>query len=89
MKELLEEKEQDGEPAFQAFPEEDHSAQKSLTRATLDLAISLLDHRLVGESVYEGVPTCFLAVLGIDLNNDSFKEPKNYTPFLSGFIKIA
>jgi FtsZ-binding cell division protein ZapB len=73
----------------QTFPEEVESAQKSLTRAILDLAISLLDHRLVGESVYNGVATCFLAVLGIDTKSDTFKEAKNYTSFLSGFIKIA
>jgi hypothetical protein len=60
----------------------------ALDRACLDLCISLLDHRLSGD-IFESALVGFLAVLGIDEANAAFYEAPNYTPKLSGFIKIT
>jgi hypothetical protein len=60
----------------------------SLDRACLDFCVSLLDHRLTGD-IFESAVVGFLAVLGIDEANGVFHEAQNFTPKLSGFIKIT
>jgi hypothetical protein len=60
----------------------------SLDRACLDFCIALLDHRLTGD-LFESTIVSFLAVLGIDEANGTFYEAPNFTPKLSGFIKIT
>jgi hypothetical protein len=56
--------------------------------ACLDFCIALLDHHLRGD-LFESTVLGFLAVLGIDKKNSTFFEAQNYTPILSGFIKIG
>jgi hypothetical protein len=50
--------------------------------------ISLLDHTLTGD-LFESVVVGFLAVLAIDTTKKVFRDAYSYTPFLSGFVKIA
>jgi hypothetical protein len=59
-----------------------------LDRSCLRFCISLLDHRLKG-SLFDSVALGFLAVLGIDLPNQTLHSAQTYTPKLSRFIKIA
>jgi hypothetical protein len=61
---------------------------EAMDRACLDLCISLLDHDLRG-NLFESVVVGFFAVLGIDVGKGILKEAYHYTPYLSGFIKIA
>jgi hypothetical protein len=74
------------------LPAEHESARQSARAAVddscLDLCIALLDHDLKGD-LFESAVVGFLAVLGIDLGKGNLKEAQNYTPSLSGFIKIA
>ncbi|EAU31660.1 predicted protein [Aspergillus terreus NIH2624] len=62
--------------------------QERLDRACLDLSIALLDHPLKGE-LYESALVGFLAVLGIDPQRRTFRDPYSYTHYLSGLVKIA
>ncbi|GAB1213286.1 hypothetical protein ATERTT37_002435 [Aspergillus terreus] len=62
--------------------------QKRLDRACLDLSIALLDHPLKGE-LYESALVGFLAVLGINPQRRTFRDPYSYTHYLSGLVKIA
>lgn len=64
------------------------SVQLPLDRACLDFCISLLDQPLHG-NMFDSILVEFFAVLGIDESNERFHEAPNYTPKLSGFIKIA
>ena len=57
-------------------------------RCCLGLCISLLDHDLRGD-LFESVVVGFFAALAIDEGRGVLKEAYHYTPFLSGFIKIA
>jgi len=66
----------------------DHRLEASTDRACLFLCIGLLDHRLRG-SLFESVALGFLAVLGIDTNNETLRDAASYTPVLSQFIKIG
>jgi hypothetical protein len=61
---------------------------KAMDRACLDLCRSLLDHDLRG-NLFESVVVGYFAVLGIDVGEGILKEAYYYTPYLSGFIKIA
>jgi hypothetical protein len=61
---------------------------EAMDRACLDLCISLLNHDLRG-NLFESVVVGFFAVLGIDVGKGILKEAYYYTPYLSGFIKIA
>lgn len=65
-----------------------HQRVAALDCACLFLCISLLDQRLRG-SLFESIALGFLAVLGIDSNNDSLREATSYTPVLPQFIKIG
>lgn len=60
----------------------------SADRACLELCISLLDQRLMG-NIYESIFVGFLAVLGINSAKDGFQEAATYTSHLSAVIKIA
>ena len=55
---------------------------------TLFLCITLLDHTLKG-NLFDSVLVGFFAITAIDLNKGIFQDAVQYTPFLSGFIKIA
>ncbi|KAI9034791.1 uncharacterized protein KD926_005471 [Aspergillus affinis] len=59
-----------------------------LDRACLALSIALLDHPLKGE-IYESAVVGFLAVLGLDPQQQTFRDPYGYTSYLSGLVKIA
>jgi hypothetical protein len=62
--------------------------QNKLDRSCLDFCISLLDHSLKG-NIYDSIVVGFLAVIGIDQENNCFREPINYTSQLSAFAKMA
>jgi hypothetical protein len=66
--------------------EQDLLAQ--LDDACLTLSIALLDHTLKGD-LFESTLVGFLAVLGIDKHCQGFREPYDYTSYLSGMVKIA
>ncbi|KAJ5605330.1 hypothetical protein N7510_010484 [Penicillium lagena] len=59
-----------------------------LDRACLELSIALLDHELNGD-IYESAVVGFLAALGVDAENQTYRDPSNYTPFLSAMVKMA
>jgi hypothetical protein len=54
----------------------------------LNFCISLLDHSLKG-NIYDSVVVGFFAVMGINEERKGFREPENFTHYLSAFIKIA
>jgi hypothetical protein len=62
--------------------------QERLDRACLALSIALLDHSLKGE-LYESAVVGFLAVLGVDPQRQTFRDPYAYTRYLSGLVKIS
>jgi hypothetical protein len=64
------------------------AVQEQLDRASLDLSIALLDHPLKGD-LFESVLVGFLAVLGVNAENRTFRDPYGYTSYLSGLVKIA
>jgi RecQ family ATP-dependent DNA helicase len=68
-------------------PSEGPEETAELDGRCLRFCIELLDHRL-NQSEYENAIVSFLAVLGIE-GQDQWTEPGNYTPHLSGLIKIA
>jgi hypothetical protein len=78
----------------QAATELEEQAQRGksdyskLDEACLLLCISLLDH-LLHSNIYDSVIVGFLAVLGINKEEDSYCHPATYTTRLSAFIKIA
>ncbi|KAF9882991.1 hypothetical protein FE257_004361, partial [Aspergillus nanangensis] len=57
--------------------------EELLDRACLTLSIALLDHTLKGD-LFESTLVGFLAVLGIDLKQQTFLKPYSYTSYLSG-----
>ncbi|KAG2001178.1 hypothetical protein GB937_010415 [Aspergillus fischeri] len=59
-----------------------------LDRACLALSIALLDHPLKGD-LFESTPVGFLAILGVDVARQTFRDPYYYTTFLSGLVKMA
>jgi hypothetical protein len=61
---------------------------EQLDRACLLFCVSLLDHRLRG-NIYDSVVVGFLAVLGINTQDDRFHEAIRYTSHLSAFVKMA
>jgi hypothetical protein len=64
------------------------SAPEQLDRIRLDFCLSLLEQPIRG-SVFGSPLVGFLAVLGIDENNNTLYEAPNHTPKFSAFIKIA
>lgn len=62
--------------------------QNELDRACLFFCVSLIDHTLKGD-LFESVVVGFLAVSGIDAKKQIFKSPGDFTPLLSGLIKIG
>lgn len=64
------------------------SALELLDYMCLGICLSLLEQPLCG-SIFESPLVGFLAVIGIDENNDTLHEASKYTPKLSAFIKIA
>jgi hypothetical protein len=64
------------------------SASEPLDHMCLDFCLSLLEQPLRG-NIFESPLVGFLAVMGIDENNDTLHEAPRYTPKLSAFIKIA
>lgn len=62
--------------------------QNELDRACLFFCVSLIDHTLKGD-LFESVLVSFLAVSGIDAKKQMFKSPADFTPLLSGLIKIG
>jgi hypothetical protein len=61
---------------------------QTLDRRLLELCIALLDHSLQG-NIYDSVVIAFLAVLGINPQNNRYHDAAHYTTKLSAFIKIA
>jgi hypothetical protein len=64
------------------------SAPEQLDRICLDFCLSLLEQP-IRSSVFKSPLVGFLAVLGIDENNNTLYEAPNYTLKLSAFMKIA
>lgn len=64
------------------------SATQRLDNACLDLSIALLDHELRGD-IFESAVIGFLAALGVDAANQTYRDPTNYTGHLSGLVKIS
>lgn len=62
--------------------------QARLDRACLDLSIALLDHELHGD-LFESALVGFMAALGVDAENQTYRDPPSYTGHLSGLVKIA
>lgn len=62
--------------------------QLALDRACLLFCVSLIDHTLKGD-LFESVVVGLLAVEGIDVEKRTFKPPADFTPLLSGLIKIG
>jgi hypothetical protein len=54
----------------------------------LEFCISLLDHCLKG-NVYDSLVVGFLAAIGINVKENGFYDPTNYTTKLSALIKLA
>lgn len=63
-------------------------AIKQLDRACLDLAIALLDYELRGD-LFESPVVGFLAAIGVDAENQTYRDPSSYTGYLSGLVKIS
>jgi hypothetical protein len=59
-----------------------------LDHACLLFCVSLIDHTLKGD-LFESVVVGFLAVSGIDAKKQIFRSPADFTPLLSGLIKIG
>jgi hypothetical protein len=62
--------------------------EELLDKACLTFSITLLDHTLKGD-LFESTFVGFLAVLGIDIKQQTFLQPYSYTSYLSGLVKIA
>jgi hypothetical protein len=63
-------------------------ASLTLNRTCLLFCIALLDHILRRDS-FESVVIGFFAILGIDEEKEVFRDAYQYTPILSGFIKVG
>jgi hypothetical protein len=59
-----------------------------LDEACLEFSIQLLDHPLTG-NLHESVLVGFLAILGMHTNRQTFREPSDYTTYLSDLVKMA
>jgi hypothetical protein len=64
------------------------AAQGQLDNACLALSVALLDHPLKGD-LFESTVIGFLAVLEVDVERQTFREPCDYTSNLSAVIKMA
>lgn len=78
---------------YKATAEEADDSAYGQTQSALDWAcllfcVSLLDHDLKRD-LFESVVVGFLAVARIDFPKRVFKQPSDYTPLLSGLIKIG
>lgn len=62
--------------------------EEQIDRACLDLSIALLDHEIRGD-LFESPVVGFIAALGIDARNQTYREPASYTSHLSGLVKIS
>lgn len=62
--------------------------QAELDQACLCFCITLLDHRLLGP-IYVSVVVGFLAVEGIDVQNNCFYNASCYITHLSALVKMA
>lgn len=65
-----------------------HGPIAKLDRTCLSFCISLLDHRLTGD-IYESVVVGFMAALAIRPEKEILADPCNFSPNLSGLIKIG
>jgi hypothetical protein len=72
----------------QLLAELSSAVQDQLDNSCLALSIALLDHALKGD-LFESTVISFLAVLGVDIERETFREPYGYTSNLSALIKIA
>jgi hypothetical protein len=63
-------------------------AEARLPKLITELYIALFNHRL-GRALSESALVVFLAVLGIDLTNNGFHPPEQYTPNLSALVKLT
>lgn len=72
----------------QLLAEPSAAVQDQLDNACLILSITLLDHPLKGD-LFESTVIGFLAVLGVDVERQTFREPYGYTSNLSALIKMA
>ncbi|BCR84553.1 uncharacterized protein ACHE_20011A [Aspergillus chevalieri] len=78
----------DRDPEGDRRTERRHAAYEQLDHACLDLSIALLDHPLKGD-LFESAVVAFLAVLGVDVEKQTFRDPYAFTSSLSGLIKMA
>jgi hypothetical protein len=62
--------------------------EEQLDCACLDLSIALLDHELRGD-IFESPVVGFMAALGVDARNQTYRDPAGYTGHLSGLVKIS
>jgi hypothetical protein len=62
--------------------------QAELDQACLRFCITLLDHRLLGP-IYDSIVIGFLAVQGIDVQNNCFYNASCYIIYLSALVKMA
>lgn len=60
----------------------------TLNRTCLLFCIALLDH-IIRRDLFQSVVVGFFAILGIDEEKESFRDANQYTPILSGFIKVG
>ena len=73
---------------MQLLAEQSSAVQDQLDHACLALSIALLDHPLKGD-LFESTVIGFLAVLGVDVERQTFREPYGYTSYLSALVKMA
>ena len=62
--------------------------QLALDLACLQFCIALLDQRLMGD-IYDSAVVGFIAVLGVDKEQEGFQDALTFTPHLSAIVKIA
>ncbi|KAJ5117456.1 hypothetical protein N7448_011088 [Penicillium atrosanguineum] len=72
----------------QFLAEQSPAVRDQLDHACLALSIALLDHPLKGD-LFESTVIGFLAVLGVDVERQTFREPYGYTSYLSALVKMA
>ena len=64
------------------------AVRDQLDHASLALSIALLDHSLKGD-LFENTVIDFIAVLGVDVERQTFRERYGYTSYLSALVKMA
>lgn len=87
-KEEEEEEDQQHVHSKKRQPQPGNKMQDQLDHACLELSIALLDHELKGD-IFESAIVGFMAALGVDAENQAYRDPSSYTGHLSALVKIA